>query len=205
MTITKSMTISGDGTLAGILNFGTNGIIINAGVNDVVHLRSLSINGAGSGLSGVRVLQAGQVTIENSTIVGNTVNGVDVNTTAASNVVLRNVGIRDAATGVSVQTTSGPANVLLDGVHVQHVTTGVSAVAGALLDINRSSFSGNTTGILSSPGAVVRLSDSTVSMNGTGLSTITTAGVTGQIISYNNNRLRGNTTDGAPTSTVYQR
>src|SRR5437762_12810928 len=36
VTITKSITINGDGTLAGILAAGTNGVIINAGVNDVV-------------------------------------------------------------------------------------------------------------------------------------------------------------------------
>src|ERR1044071_7583262 len=33
VTITKSITISGDGTLAGIVSAGTNGIIVNAGAN----------------------------------------------------------------------------------------------------------------------------------------------------------------------------
>ncbi|MBC7710750.1 MAG: hypothetical protein H7203_11840 [Rhizobacter sp.] len=201
ITITKSMTINGDGTLAAITNPFANGIVINAGVADVVHLRRLSIMGAGTGISGVRVLQAGQVTIEDLTISGNTVNGVDINTTADTNVVLRNVGIRGAANGVSVQTSSGSANVTLDGVHIQQVTTGVNAAAGAVLAIDRSNVSSNSTGILSSSNAVVRLSDSTITMNGTGLSATTG----GQIVSYNNNRLRGNTTDGAPTSTVYQR
>ena len=37
--------------------------------------------------------------------------------------------------------------------------------------------------------------------NATGLS----ATGTGKIISFNNNRLNGNTTDGAPTSALYQR
>src|SRR6266568_3695702 len=36
VTITKSITIDGDGTLAGILASLTNGIIVNAGVNDKV-------------------------------------------------------------------------------------------------------------------------------------------------------------------------
>src|SRR5678809_384987 len=39
VTITKSITLNGDGTLAGILSAGTNGIIVNAGVNDRVVLR----------------------------------------------------------------------------------------------------------------------------------------------------------------------
>src|SRR5213593_4753683 len=46
VTITKSITINGDGTLAGLLASLTNGIIVNAGVNDKVVIRSLSINGA---------------------------------------------------------------------------------------------------------------------------------------------------------------
>src|SRR5215210_5606986 len=53
VTITKSITLNGDGTLAGILASLTNGVIIN-GANVNVTLRSLSINGAGNGLNGVR-------------------------------------------------------------------------------------------------------------------------------------------------------
>src|SRR5881628_2518114 len=45
VSINKSITISGDGTLAGILaTLGSNGVTVNAGANDVVILRSLSIN-----------------------------------------------------------------------------------------------------------------------------------------------------------------
>src|SRR6188474_149171 len=34
VTITKAITINGEGTLAGILSAGTTGIIVNAGAND---------------------------------------------------------------------------------------------------------------------------------------------------------------------------
>ena len=217
VTITKSMTINGDGTLAGILNSGVSAVIINAGVGDTVRLRSVSLSGGSlvsPGTYGVRVLQAGQVTIENSTIEGNATAGVEVNTTAATNVVLRNVQIRGgaASSGVSVQTTAGLASVVLDGVHIQgqgtgSTSVGVAAGANAVIDINRSNINFNSTGIaFSAASALVRLSDSTISMNGIGIGAPTTsAGVSSQLISYNNNRLRGNTTDGAPTSTVYQR
>src|SRR6185436_15456001 len=55
VTITKSITLDGAGTMASILASGTTGVIINAGANDVVILRNLSINGAGPtpGLNGV--------------------------------------------------------------------------------------------------------------------------------------------------------
>src|SRR3977135_4025950 len=60
VTITKSMTLNGDGTLASILNAGSvNGIIVNAGTSDQVYIRSLSINGtvgATPGLNGIRYL-----------------------------------------------------------------------------------------------------------------------------------------------------
>ena len=46
VTITKAITIDGGGgQVASILVSGTNGVIVNAGVNDVVTLRNLRING----------------------------------------------------------------------------------------------------------------------------------------------------------------
>src|SRR3954469_22091938 len=44
VTITKALTISADGVTAGIVVSGTNGIIVNAGTNDVVTLRGLDID-----------------------------------------------------------------------------------------------------------------------------------------------------------------
>ncbi|MFP5288427.1 MAG: hypothetical protein ACLGI9_22010, partial [Thermoanaerobaculia bacterium] len=40
ITITKAITISGDGTLASILAAGTNGIVVNAGAADKVVIRN---------------------------------------------------------------------------------------------------------------------------------------------------------------------
>src|SRR5947207_7761304 len=45
VTITKSITIDGTGTLASVLVSGTNGIIINAGTGVRVLLRNIQING----------------------------------------------------------------------------------------------------------------------------------------------------------------
>src|SRR5258705_10523184 len=69
VTITKSITIDGNNTTAGILAASTNGIIINAAGVDVT-LRGLTINGAGSGIVGVRILAANKVYIERSVIFG---------------------------------------------------------------------------------------------------------------------------------------
>src|SRR6187401_640852 len=48
VTITKAITIEADGDFAGITHSGTSGIIVNAGVNDVVTLRGLTIDGFGT-------------------------------------------------------------------------------------------------------------------------------------------------------------
>jgi hypothetical protein len=63
VTITKSITISGYGQIAGVLNAGFNGIIVNLTASDAcntVILRWLSINGVGTiGLDGVRDVSTG--------------------------------------------------------------------------------------------------------------------------------------------------
>src|SRR5438093_13689541 len=70
VTITKSITIDGGGTFASILAAGTTGVIVNAGASGVVTLRNLSINGAGNGVHGIRILTAAAVNIENCVIFG---------------------------------------------------------------------------------------------------------------------------------------
>src|SRR5512147_929574 len=54
VTITKAITIDGSAVLASVLGTGVNGIVVAAGATDVVILRGLSLNGAGTGLAGVR-------------------------------------------------------------------------------------------------------------------------------------------------------
>jgi hypothetical protein len=70
VTITKAITIDGGGTLASILASGTNGINVNAGAADIVILRNLSINGAGTtlGLNGVNFLSGLRLIVENCTM-----------------------------------------------------------------------------------------------------------------------------------------
>src|SRR6059036_3614146 len=56
VTITKNITIDGTGTLASILSAGTNGVIVNAPATATVTLHNISINGAGTGINGIRFL-----------------------------------------------------------------------------------------------------------------------------------------------------
>src|SRR5215213_2103018 len=77
VTITKAISIVADGDLGGVLHSLTNGVIVNAGVNDAVLLRGLDINGAGTGLDGIKILSAKTVTVERSVIMEST-NGIEV-------------------------------------------------------------------------------------------------------------------------------
>src|SRR6059058_4932802 len=43
ITINKSLTINGTGTLAGILAASVNGVVVNAGANDTIILRDIAI------------------------------------------------------------------------------------------------------------------------------------------------------------------
>lgn len=74
ITITKSITIDGVGTNASILAALTTGVIINitdpADTFSTVTLRNLTINGASTGINGIRILSAKKVIIENCIIFG---------------------------------------------------------------------------------------------------------------------------------------
>jgi hypothetical protein len=89
ITITKSITIDGNSTQASILASGTTGVIINA-AGIVVNLRNLSINGASTTVgSGIRILNAAAVNIENCVIMnftgtGTVGRGISIETTAAN-------------------------------------------------------------------------------------------------------------------------
>jgi hypothetical protein len=72
---------------------------------------------------------------------------------------------------VRADATGGTTNVLLDNVSVSGGPTGILAVGGATVRVNNSSITGNTTGLSLLSGA--------------------------QILSFGNNRLSGNGSDGA--------
>lgn len=114
LTVGKSLTVDGEGTQASTLAALTTGFIINAGTGDTVILRNIDIHGAGSGIDGIRIMQAKKVIIENCRIHNFTNNGVKiVNSSNAIDVYIRNTEIR---------------NVSLDGVFALPTATGTTRV-----------------------------------------------------------------------------
>jgi hypothetical protein len=70
VTITKSITLNGEASLATIVAPGTNAIVVNAGPTDVVVIRNLQLQGGTTGQIGIQFLAGGALHVENCTISG---------------------------------------------------------------------------------------------------------------------------------------
>jgi hypothetical protein len=188
VTITKSITIDGT-TGAGwgsILAAGTNGVNINDSATAspqtiIVRLRNLSINGAGTGFDGIRVLSARTVYVENCQIFnfrGNGTNsdGIEISFTAGSGTF--NVSVKDTlienntGDGIRQNTTVGTLNCSYDNVVVGGNAKGLEALGGTA-NVSRSVFNNNTTeGLSVNNGAVLNASSNQVTSNGNGFNAI---------------------------------
>jgi len=173
VTITKSITIDCRDTQGSILSAMVNGVIINITSTDTkkaVKLRGISINGAGTGINGIRLLAAKTLNVEDVVIDGTTQHGISVE--GSAQVMVNNSTIRSNK-----------------GAGINGFLSGDGAID---VLVSNSLISGNGTGISASTGATIRLSGSTIAFNTTGL--------TGKVISFKNNAIEGNGTNGTPTS-----
>jgi len=186
VTITKSITIDGGGTFASILSAGTNGVIINAGLDAVVTLRHLNINGAGTGINGVRIMAAKKVVIEDCTLGNFTQNGIEINTTSACTVILNNVTVHNGVNAVNI--TSPGGTVIIDRCRLQSFSnSGVNLVSGQAT-VSGSNISDCVVGVNAATGTTASLSNNVISHNGTALKTTSTS----TIASAGNNLMVGN-------------
>lgn len=227
VTITKSITIDCEDTQGSILSAGTTGVIINLAAGDAkksVRLRGLSINGAATGIHGVRVLAtANNIALEEVIIDGVTTHGVSIETTSGSPKVsidscsMRNAGSSGINTFIiggtlTLSISNSRLNANLTGLNLSsntNATVSTSVINGntngatatnATMAILASSVSHNTTaGVTSATGGTVRISGCLITGNGTGL--VMSGG--GTITSYTTNVLHGNlVADGIPTFTI---
>lgn len=144
VTIGKSLTIDGYGTMASILGSGTNGVNIN-GAGIVVTLRNLDISAPDNGLIGINILAAAKVTIENCRIYG------------FNSGIFTNLGGSTALIQITNSTINNNDNGILAG-------------NGARIVINNSILTGNTTAAISVAGTAKVLSSNTsLSMGGVGV------------------------------------
>src|SRR5258706_9188992 len=170
VTITKSITINGTGTLARILASLTNGIIVNAAVTDKVIIRNISINGVGNGINGIRLLAAAQLTVENVTIEGFTGNCIDVALGSSSDVLLQDVNMTRCNNGVSLSTTAGQLLATMDQIRAENMANhGIRAFGSGpvLATVKRSIVSNNNNDGIRTDGAAgtINVDDSVLSYN----------------------------------------
>jgi hypothetical protein len=115
VTITDSMNILNDGSgEAGILISGGNGIVINAAATDVVTLRGLIIDGTNTSSSGISILSAARVNIENC-VIQEFATGVDVTPSASgstTSVKVQDSTIINNTAGLISKPTGGAAVVM---------------------------------------------------------------------------------------------
>jgi len=224
VTVTKSITIDCEDTQGSILSAGTNGVIVNitaaTDTKKAFKLRGVSIQGAGTGINGIRILAANSVHLDEVVIDGVTQHGVSIETTVGSpKVFVQDTHIRSVTgNGINTFITGGGLTLVVGGSQLLGGNTGLnlsnntaasitdSQIAGnttglgvfnSSLAVRNCTISNNTTGVSASTGGTVRLMGSMVTGNGTGLSI---AG--GSIISHISNVFAGNTVDGAPSSSL---
>jgi hypothetical protein len=231
LTITKSIIIDGGFNIAGVLVSGTNGFTVNA-PGATVTLRNLDIDGFNTGLSGIGLISAATLHIENSRIYGFTQPGIALAGTASTttNVIIKDTVVRDctasAAAGVQADSTAGLVVVDADRLSVHNCTAGLSSINGSQVTVHSPDFSSNATGASAGAGSIVNLDSGVIShctttaVNSQGVGAILrltnmsildnqgqglTAGGGGAIVSFVTNRITGNHPDGAPTQSVYQK
>jgi hypothetical protein len=219
LTVTKSITVDGAGTMASTLASLTTGFIINAaGIN--VTIRNISINGAGNGIDGIRFLQGTSLLVENVTIGNFTGIGIKwAPSTADGTLTVKNTTISHCTLGaVSMVNTSGFGRGMifnssfhkslfgvkagsLTGISVSDSTAngctdGFLGDGGqAQMNLQRVNASHNTTGVKVNNGAAVRVSYSQISNNTSfGLDL-----VNGFLESDTTNIVRGNPNTDPPT------
>ena len=226
VTITKSITIDGTGTMASILASLTTGITINALATDVITIRGISIDGFCNGLRGMNILQAKTVNVEDVVIFRFAGPGILVNETSDININIRNSVIRDnTGAGLDTRTTTGQVKGSVVNSSFNGNSQGIHAKGNSRLTADDCVFSNNTNNGVLSEGvggvAVVNVTNSTVANNVNGVQALTggsvvrinncdifTNGGTGALVgaggvvdTFGNNRIFSNGTDNCPGCT----
>jgi len=229
VTITKSITIDGQGTMASILAAGTTGVNVNDTNTTpgtiIVTLRNLSINGAGTGITGIRFSRGKSLHVENVQIFGFTTNGIDAAltgnvATGNTRMFLKDVDINDlrgvSSIGVNASAPNAFFSVAMERVRTTRLPTGVQFGSNVFPTIRNSMFTNGGTGIAGVSGAagspVANIVNTDVSENTTGINvgtgttvllsqvsiTVCSTGISGggTTRSTGNNQILGNSNDG---------
>ena len=206
---------------AGILSAGTNGIIVNAGVNDNVIIRK-SQSTARTGINGIRFLAGKSLTVDNCTISGFTTRGIDMSVASYQALCQEHQHHQRCHRHLPhFHRRQGAGHGR--NVHLTGLTNGIEASNNGRATISNSIISGNSqSGVLvsgsvtprinvegsqvslndvfgincNSSDGIIRISNDEIYNNGTGITSI--GGCT--VETAQNNRNAGNGVAGAPAS-----
>jgi len=214
VTITKSISIVAEGAEGGVLVSLTNAIVVNAGANDVVHLRGLILEGVGNGLNGVRFLAGAALHVEKCVIAdfrstsAGSGHGISfqpggVSELYVADTLIANNGNGSNGGGINVKPSgSGSARVSLQRVRMENNVFGLKAdgngnTGGIAVTVYDSLASGNSfsgfTATTGPGGAPVGLTiDRTVSANN-GTTGVAAGGATA-VVRLSNSTVTGNGT-----------
>ena len=174
VTITKAITISSECFEAGVLVSGTNGIVINTPAGSKVMLKGLDIEGLGTGLNGVNILSASNVTIQNCTIRNFTQNGVNIAGPAGTRAVIQDSIILNNNNGVSIA--GNPAGSVNVGIVLRttidnHPGSSITVATGSTLFLGGSRLFGSAANVTNS-GTFTSFGDNELQTTGTPGNTI---------------------------------
>lgn len=228
-TVTQSATLkAAPGVDATIVAVWGDAITVSAGTSDIVTLRGLNVNGLYTASSGIRFFSSGTLNIENCNIINIGYNGISME--GPGIVYIKDTEVQNTIYGIRLQTPGGMIHATLDGVQLKHAgfvglfsgqnsqaTIRNSVVLDTYYGVQAGDYTGTSevnvedcliqgsfnTGIYASSSsygggtAIVRVSHSTIVDNSTGLSSFGAP-----LLSYGNNRLAGNGTDGSFTGLI---
>jgi hypothetical protein len=221
VTIIKSITIDCHDVFASVLTNvdAPTGIIINIAAGDpkdpwrTVRLRNIDIAGVGIGTTGVSIMSAAAVILEEMEITGFTKQGIsDVRTESSTMLTVKNSAIANNTGAVGIQAAAAPTNtVVLDNVHSDKNAYGIAVAKGNSVVATRSVLFGNTTaGAQVDSNGQLTVDNSVVSYNAAGIAGSGSTTLANTDISYNatalgmattsygNNRIFGNFSAGTP-------
>jgi hypothetical protein len=186
----------------------------------ILHVEKCLIRGFNAGTAGFGIrfapTGAGQLFVSDTVVTNNGAgkNGAGISIqptgTGSAEAVLNRVEAYENTGGINADATGGTGAVKVsvrDSMTAASSNNGISATTAAgkgpvTVFVDRSSSVNNAIGVLSTgtAQAIVFISNSTFTGNGTGLS----FAAAGQLLSYKNNSINGNGTDGVPSGFVTQ-
>lgn len=176
LTITKAITLDGGGgQVSSVLVSGTNGITVQAGTNDVVTIRNISVQGLNTGLNGIRFVSGKAIHIEHCSIAQFTLNGIDIEpTTAGAQTFISDTISQDnAGDGLYAIGTGSFAQVTIDNSRFENNVNGIRASDYTKFSIRNSAASGSSNAgfyaISNTGGATISITNSTAANNVTGV------------------------------------